>query len=305
MTVAFSELAGSPVEKITQEGFRATRQILVAWADRDAMVRELLGDSAEFAAENASQYPGRKDVRVVSIGSVPWETKVPDDGTFTDITADLNGYAGQLAHMSIEYNWVPPTVWPDPTLEEETYEANTYIVYSRKLSGEYHTQTGMWVTWEDDHTMPVPKDVSPTIRVPITEHHYTWHRVTKPPHTAIAEAVGKVNAVEWNGYKKETLLFEGATMKREFRGFQENDAVTSINPEEGFWATWEVGYVFRERSIFWPTLDGQLVAGWNHTWRQTNFGGAYDKLVNLADGEAQYRSATAAEFSALFKNEAP
>ena len=301
MTVPFSELAGSPTEKFMPEGFGATRQILVAWANRNAMVRELLGTTDEFVGDNAAQYPNRNDVRVAGITSVPWETKVPDGATFDNIKADLNGYAGQKAHLTIEYNWVPPSVWPDPTLEEDTLEANTHIVYSRKLSGEYHTQPGSWVQWQSDGQLPVPKDALPTIRVPVTEHHYTWSRVTKPPRTAIANARGKVNAEVWNGYAKETLLFEGATMKREFRGFQEND---SINPDEGFWASWEVGLVFRERNIAAPTADGQQFAGWNHTWRNGPFLGTYDKLVGPND-EFSYKTATPAEFSALFKNEAP
>lgn len=301
MSVSFSELAGSPVEKYTREGFRGTRQILVAWANRYAMVRELLGDANEFAGANTSQYPGRGDVRVASIVAIPWETKVPDDATFTDVTADLNEYTGQKAHLTIEYEWLPPVFWPDPTLEQDTFEPNTYIVYSRKVGGEYHTQPGNWVQWQSDGTLPVPKDALPTIRVPITEHHYTWHRVTAPPHTAIKAAVGKVNAEVWKGYAKETLLVEPATMKREFRGFQEND---SIEPGEGFWGTWEVGYVFRERVIKAPTADGQDFAGWNHTYRFGPFLGTYDKLVGPND-EFSYKTATTAELDALFKNEAP
>ena len=299
MTVQFQELSGSPEEKYSMTGFSATRKLLCAWSDRNALVRELLGDNEEFAGNTAATYPNRSDIRVTDINIVPWE-KVPNttyvDGVaviFTDVASELNAYSGQQAHLTISYQWMLAGSNALPNPRSIDVEPDTFLTYTRKLSGEYHTMPGRGLTWFDDADIPIPKDALRTIRVPITEHHFTWNRVTRPPETAIEAALGKVNEFSWSGFSLETLLFEGASMKREFAGFPDNDPVAG---GEGSWGTWEVNYVFRQKVI----SLGNLRFGWQHVWRVGvgEIASSYERLFPVP-----YREATAAEFDALFKNE--
>jgi hypothetical protein len=308
MAIAFRELAGSPEETYDPKGFSATRQILVAWSDRDAMVRELLGDVFIFGGKDLATYPNRSDVVVDKIKAVPWETKVPDDAVFTDVEDDLNEYTGQLAHMTISYVWMPPLNLPDPQEWDTPIEKGTLVTYSRKIAGEYRALPGVSIRWARGDSVPVPKDSSQTIRVPITEHHLTWSRVTKPPIAAMQARIGKVNDAKWNGYHKETLLYEGSTLAREFVGFPSTDPLADL---KGDWGPWKVGHVFRELVIATDILAGETptaaphagFAGWNHTWSNADIGisPVWDRLVPIKDpaSPGQYELTN---FDALFQN---
>lgn len=301
MAVPFTELAGSPSESFSPQGFTATRQILVAWANRDAMVRELLGDNENFGGLGWAQYPGRSDVKVSGIQSIPWETQVPDAAVFTQIDEDLNGYTGQLAHMTIQYTWLPGGIWPFPAGTIDLgVEAGTHLTYTRRLGGEYRTLPGLHLAWQRSADLPVPKDALQTIRVPTTEHHFTWERVTQPPTTAMSALVGKINDALWQGFKTETLLYEGSTLDRQFIGFPPVDPLADL---EGEWSPWKVTHVFRQLIIENVNVQGaQNHAGWNHTWSNVDVAGQpiWDRLVSVAGGETQYQLAN---FDPLFQNE--
>ncbi len=291
MAVTFKELAGSPKETYALSGFTAQREILVAWEDRDAMVRELLGDTRSFAGTALSQYPTKRDVVVSNINVEPWTTKVPDDAAFTDIASELNAYSGQLAKFDISYAWLPPASLPGGGTIDGI-EPETFITYSRTIGGEYAKQGGHALVWKSDPQGAPPNvDAVPTVRIPITEHHITWHRVNNPPQTRITDLIGRVNDVEFFGYAAETLLFEGASMEREFQGFPENDPVAG---GEGSWTTWKVDYTFREKKITGQAVVDDAVevrrgdfAGWNHTWRSTRDPqpAGYDRLVPYFDND--------------------
>lgn len=304
--IAFRELAGSPEETYTSDGFNGTRQILVAWENRDAMVRELLGDRFIFGGRDLATYPDRSDVVVDTIKVVPWTTKVPDDAVFTEIEDELNDYTGQFAHMTVAYTWLPPRNFPEDF--DTPIEKGTLVSYSRKLAGEYRALPGVHIRWARSATLPVPKDASQTIRVPIMEHHYKWSRVTRPPMAAMRAKVGKINDADWNGFHKETLLYEGATLSKEFVGFAPTDPLGDL---QGSWGPWKVGHVFRELAIATDALAGATAtaqpltgfAGWNHTWSnpESDRTARWDRLVPVADpaSPGQYE---VTNFDALFQN---
>ena len=294
MTVQFQELSGSPEEKYSMTGFSATRKLLCAWSDRNALVRELLGDNEEFAGNTAATYPNRSDIRVTDIDIVPFE-KNPNEGVFTDVATELNAYSGQQAQLTVSYQWMLAGSNALPNPRSIDVEPDTFLTYTRKLGGEYITLPGLKVKWLNHPDSPIPKDALPDIRIPIIEHNFTWSRVNKPPETAMAAALGKINAVEWNGYAEHTLLFEGGSMKRELVGFPDNDPVAG---GQGSLTTWEVGYVFRERIIKF----GGNTFGWQATWLADDDISGYDFLVT-PDGKGMYREASTEEFDALFKDE--
>jgi hypothetical protein len=306
MATAFAELAGSPEELYDPNGFTATRQILVAWEDRDAMVRALLGDALIFGGSDLATYPNRSDVVVKNIRSVPWKTKIPDDAVFTDIEDDLNDYTGQFAHMTIAYEWLPP--FNAPFEFDTSIEKGTLVAYSSKLAGEYRSLPGINIVWAANDELPVPKDAAQTIRVPIIEHHFKWSRVTRPPEAAMRAKIGKVNDALWNGFKKETLLYEGAAKSQEFVGFAPTDPLADL---QGSWGPWKVSHVFRELvidnvSVDDGTADPGEHAGWNHTWRTVpaDEDPKFDRLIAAFDADkpnptGQYE---VTNFDALFQN---
>jgi hypothetical protein len=282
MSVPFKELAGSPVELFGPEGMKVQRRLVVAWEDRHRLVAELLGDGYQFGGSPPAGYPGHSGVVAVAVRLEPW-SDVPDaQQPFRDVATRLNSYTGRYAQLVVEYELLDTTAGradlPEPPV-------NTFLTYRMDFGGEYLALGGQSLRWQSDANLPVPPDALPTIRLPITEHHVTWHRVLRPPWGAIRACTGTVNASTFLGAPAETLLFDGAVARKKFLGL-----AVLRRPE----FCWQVQYVFRERAI----KSGGVVHGWNHRYRglPANAPG-WDRLVD-ANGEALYRQS---DFAALFQ----
>jgi len=256
MTVVFKELASSPKETFSKDGMKATREFLVDWADRYALLKELRGTGEEFGAQDAAEYPGHANVYAKQVNVEPFKSATPDDvAEFSDVEADINEYTGKLAHVVVHYETLLTSL-PDNAPETEP---GTFLTYSLDFSGEYMTVPLAGVRWESSADLPVEEDVFPNIRIPIVEHHLTWHRVINPPWSAIREMVGCVNTGAFMGAGAQTVLFDGVRGQKEFIYFDDFD-----NPLFG----WEIEYVFREKSVKYLDYGGnEQTAGWCHNFR--------------------------------------
>jgi hypothetical protein len=128
--------------------------------------------------------------------------------------------------------------------------------------------------------MPLAADAHLLKRIPVTEHHVTWHQVASPPWDAIRQLQGKVNSQAFLGCAAETLLFEGAEAQKVFRAGAEGPSFA-----------WQVRYVFRERSVKYASE----VYGWNHAYRTEPAGFARATsgsacLYDLGDFTALFQS---------------
>jgi hypothetical protein len=286
MAVVFKELAGSPVETYEPEGLKAERRLLCAYEDRHAVVAALLG-SDQLGGPSRAFYPGYPGVVAVRVRVEPFERKPDQRGQFDDLTADLNSYSGQFVEVRIQYELfgidgghsrLPKT------------RQGTFLTYRMDFGGEYLVQPEHTLHWQSDATIPVSPGAAPTLRIPITEHHVTWHRVANPPWDAMRECIGAVNAGPFLGAAAETVLFDGAKADRQFTGLDD-----LLQPQFG----WRITYVFREKTI--KTLDGDAcptLYGWNHSYRSQPAGGSHwDKLLD-DDGNTLYRPM---DFASLFE----
>jgi hypothetical protein len=282
MTIAFKELAGSPTETFAPEGMKAQRRILVAWKDRHAMVGELLGNGFEFGTRGPAQYPNRNAVVAMRVKLEPWPQCPEDQGAFADIALDVNSYSGKFATIVIDYELLDTSGGrPDaPNIENETF-----LTYRMDFGGECIEIPSQSMQWYGASGVPVPPEAVPTVRVPVVEHHITWHRVINPPWTTIHNSVGTVNSAAFMGSPAETVLLDGVTADKEFVN------IDSLNaPQFG----WRIRYVFREKAI----KSGGNVYGWNHAYRSLPADDpGWSKLVDQAS-EGLYRTS---EFTPLFQ----
>ncbi len=282
MTTAFKELAGSPWESYGPEGMKAQRRLLVAWESRHALVAELLGTGYEFGGALPVQYPDRPYVVAVRVKLQPWP-KCPDEqGAFTDVQSELNSYSGKYAELTADYELIDArNSRPDlPTIEDETF-----LTYRMDFGGEYVELPVHSMAWDSDATIPVPPEAVATVRVPIVEHHVTWHHVVNPPWGAIRQSVGTVNEGQFLGAAAETVLFDGARADKQFIRVDELQ-----QPEFG----WQIAYVFREKAI---KHNGQTY-GWNHAYRSLPADDpGWDKLADAA-GQTPYQTS---DLSTLFQ----
>lgn len=278
MSVAFQELGGSPVEDYSLDGFTARRQFLLAWEDRDAFATEVLGLAAEHGATSWSGYPGKQAVFAVRVRFEPFDPGGPDFQSIATLAEGLNSYGGSFAKAVVDYKTVTSQDRPDGP----GGEPGTQLTYRMLFAGDEQPIAPAGWHWLDDSQSVLPDDFALAKRIPVTEHHLTWHQVVNPPWETIRSLQGKVNQDEFLGCPAATLLFEGAEANKLFRaGFEEGASAFC----------WQIRYVFRERAV----KHGGNVYGWNHFYRDDPPGWAEltngtDRLYDLADFAPLFQS---------------
>lgn len=278
MSVAFQELGGSPSEQYSLDGFTARRQFLIAWEDRDAFATEALGLTAEHGSTTWANYPGKPSVFAVHVRYEPLDRDSLEFQSIAGLTDGFNSYSGSFAKAVVDYK----TVTSQDRTDGPDNEAGTQLTYRMLFAAdEQEIPPGGW-HWIDDPTGTLPADFSLIKRIPVTEHHLTWHQVVNPPWDVINHVQGKVNQSEFLGCEPATLLFEGAEANKLFRGGFEEGASEFC---------WQIRYVFRQRAI----KHGGQIYGWNHFFRDDPVG-----WVELSDGIA--RLYDLADFAPLFQS---
>jgi len=280
MSVPFQEIGGSPVEQYGLEGFTARRQFLLAWEDRDAFAAEVLGRAVAHGSSTWAHYPGKASVFAVRVRYEPFDPNGPDAKPIAGLTEGLNSYNGSFAKAIVDYRTVNAQDRPDGP----SNEIGTHLTYRMLFAAEDQPILPTGWRWIDDPAGSLPADLVLNKRIPVTEHHLTWHQVIQPPWDVIQALQGKVNEAEFLGAAAGTLLFEGAEANKLFRaGFESG-------PSE---FCWQIRYVFLERAI----KHGGAVYGWNHVYRGSPPGwvevtNGSDRLYDAADFSPLFRSAS-------------
>jgi hypothetical protein len=273
MTATWYELSDSPREDYSRGGFRATRKILTAWADRTSVAKELMGvDVLGVGNVNSLQYPDNTSVRCVRVMVAPLTDDVTEQA-LSSLDTDLNTYES-YAVLTANYETIEPI---DPDLPEA--EEGTYMSYRLSISSEALIIPGVGLKWASDAEGKAPQeaDLTFTFSIPIQEHHLTWHRVLNPPKTTFRDLIGHVNDAVYLGAATGTLLFTGATLDREWAFEGEFDDVRPA---------YRVNLTFKERRI----KDGAAVVGWNYAWRSLPEGSRGWQEMENGNGEPIYAS---------------
>jgi len=223
VNVQFQELAGSPSEQHSAEGFRAVRRFLIAWEDREAFAAEVLGQGVEHGLRPGSRYPGKGDVYAVKVRFSPAD---PESlrrllaGEDADPSALLADYSGSPALATVEYRSLPPRDRQDgpPT------PRGTHLSYRMEPVWETLSLAASGWHWSDLPQQNLPVDAVLDLLVPQTDHVLTWRRVVRPPWQSIRELQGTVNVDPFLGCPTGTMLFLGAAASKLFRGADGDEA---------------------------------------------------------------------------------
>ena len=283
MTIAFKELAGSPVETFGPEGMAAQRSLLCAWDDRQQVVELLLGDGYQYGGQSRAQYPGKPGVVAMRARCEPLIDDVAPQ-VLNQLTEGLNRYNG-FAKVTVDYQLLVPSERDD--LPDA--ETGTFLTYRQDFSSERVRLPAQSLVWQDEPDVPVASEAAPSVRIPVIEHHVTWHRVVSPPWEAIRARQGTLNNGAFLGAPAGTVLLDGVTAAREFLRFDGLDKA-----ELG----WQIGYVFREKAVKTPDSTSP---GWNHAYRSLPADDpGWDQPAD-ANGNRPY---LLSDFSGLFRFEA-
>ena len=279
MSLAFKELAGSPIEEYGPDGLTATRHLLCAWDERHQVVEQLLGDGYLFGGSCGASYPGHACAVAMRVRCEPFTDDLVAQ-TLDSLTEGLNRYEG-FAKLTVRYELLSPLDLADAPATEP----GTVLTYRQEVGSEYVTPAAGGLSWSEAASTAVAADDVPVVRVPIVKHRLTWHRAAAPPWTAIRQCVGTVNASTFLGATTTTMLFDGATAEQEFFRIDELEQT-----QQG----WRIDYVFREKAV--KTGSGNIV-GFNHAFRsQPAETAGWDELVDTA-GQRLYRQS---DFAQLF-----
>jgi hypothetical protein len=277
VTVPFKELAGSPIENYGANGINAQRKVVCSWADRYDLRDELLGDGYSFNTTPAAVYPNNEELIAMTVRIEPFNDAPPgwqgqlSTTQFDEIGRHIADYdVGDAeskttrAMISISYELIPLTTLTWPTGEAPgDPEPQTFLTYRRSSSTEYMLlKGGAGFRWEDDLDLEPPKESFPTLRIPVTDHILTWHRVLDPPWEAINLVKGTVNRDAFFGFPEQTILFDKEESERQFYMFGSGGG-------DPLQAAWRITYTFRERQIKFRDQNGDAqIGGWCHTWRE-------------------------------------
>jgi hypothetical protein len=206
MTVPFQELGGSPVEQYGLDGFRATRRFLIAWEDRDAFAVEVLGAAAPHGGSSWVPYPGKDSVFAVKLRYEPLDPQSPDVQAIAGLTEGLNSYSGSFAKATVDYR----TFTGQDRDDGPTGELGTHLTYRMTYAAEEVKLLPQGWQWEDQPSTPVSADLEVIQRVPVTEHHLTWHRLYAlspySNHTLTLENSGLAKRLACGEFRRPTPL---------------------------------------------------------------------------------------------------
>jgi len=280
MATPFKELAGSPTETYGPDVIRAQRRLLCAWGDRQALVRELLGEGYLPGSAGAAAYPALRDVVARRVRVQPYEGRPDQQGEFTGVASHLNRYSGQYAEVIVDYELATTSAAaPGVSVPD-----GTYLAYSVQPSTELLAVPTVGMQWDQEGQPLQVDETLPPVRAPVLEHRLDWRRVSDPPWETVRASLGQVNAAPFLGAAAEALLFDGFTADRELSGLDAQGTPRF---------TWRLTYVFRERAARWATAG----YGWNHVLRPNASGGdAWDRPTN-DQGQPLYPATT---FAGLF-----
>ncbi|MDO4574054.1 MAG: hypothetical protein Q4D98_02445 [Planctomycetia bacterium] len=277
-TVPFYELAGSPTEKYTTEGFRATRTFLVAWENREEFAKNIMGNASRFDYKIAAYYPNRTSVFPIRITLTPAENEAVVRQTLSQLHTDLAAYDGSWAKAVVDYE----------TMEDEDLESGPNVETGTKLTYRLNYEAVDEIlsaegwTWADTG-VSLPSDTLVTQRIPQTIHQLVWSQVVSPPWSAILAAQGKLNQDTFLDCPAGTLLLEGIAANKLYRStFEEG--------ESNF--CWAITFTFRQRAVH----HNGGTYGWNYLFRSTT--GSWVMARN--NGNPLYETT---DFNALFQTE--
>lgn len=227
----------------TKERATAVREMLIPWADIETYITEhfttvfIPGQGFTYAA--VARHPIWTWCKVEGIEFDPFFDNPPADAGVYDYPDGAKAtvtYVGEALNADDGGGEEKPDV-----------PSGTYLSISAEYGVDMMTLPGHALEWEDGTDID---EVDAGKLIHTTVYRMAWSNVTHPPWDDIDECQGKVNAAGWVGKPKETMLFAGAGVSRDF-------------DYEGS-EVYKLDYIFTKKHI----REGGVDYGWNHFYRQ-------------------------------------
>lgn len=212
---AYEENQGSPREQLTDDGFKATRELICDWDDRLALMVALKGRSHTAGGRTVltapQSYPGFAKALVRDVACDPFSpAPLPNNGNPKDA-------AYTKALLTVQYE--------TPKYESQggggEDEGQAFVSESLEPAAEFITLSHEKLWWDAAKTTALAETEAPTKLIRMLDWVYTIHRIDAVP-AATFSLVGKVNdaAVFSRSlqvtFAEETLLYNPPRLSREW-----------------------------------------------------------------------------------------
>ena len=260
-----------PRGSIKNGKWTTTRSIWLKIAtELDAFVADLLGVSFSAgpgAATGVSQtYPGKPWLVLVDASYEPMGDEKISGTNFAGtvippkdsdgVAQPPNGYKFTLSYETLTFD---QGSLPDPgNTDLPPLPTNTFLTVKIDLGMTIlatDKSAYEWVLANDDGSFALGVKTEIAAFRPTETLTLTWHRITRPPWTAIKTLRGKLNKEVFLGHPASTVMFIGLTGSREFQVSGQRQ--------------WQLDYKFSIKEVpFVHPVDGDKIAGWNDFLRK-------------------------------------
>lgn len=282
MSVAFEELAESPVVRFDDGRFEGLRRFKVDWLDRFAFLIELYGGyrivGGAFTFTPPAAFPGVPAAIVTNIEIEPFPGNRPDGASVGELSGGSNSYPAALVTATYRFRFLDGQDGRDDLPDVPD---GTYLSYRADLSSEYESAPGRTWRWAVDSSA-LPDDVDPRILVPAETFTLTWHRVPRPPWNTMRDLRGRLNESTFLNYAAGSILFLGARTEHDFQ-------IT----ETGLW---RLHYHFKVKVVS-STASAGVLDGWNRRYREQADTDEHWLSIEDEDGNQPY---VTGDFADLF-----
>lgn len=241
-------------------GVTGRREFMLAWNDVADFFGELYGvytdSSGGVVVQQPQSWPGVPALVVRGLEAVPFLPDSPkgnqnaSDRTIAvaDFSAsNLNTTYG--AKVTVTYRCLPPNGTRDG---KPDVPAGTFLEFESESSETALTVPGRFLKWFASG-QKVPHDMTAPVPIYNEDIRLIWHRVTRPPFTAMRKLKGTVNSDYFCRHNPGTVIYVGSSVRYEF--------------QLGNTILYTVGHHFRVKEAPGTKGDGNLY-GWNYMYRK-------------------------------------
>lgn len=288
MAVAFDELAGSPFGGYQDGRTTINRRVVVAWADIDTYIAELVPPSIAAGGTNVTNegaaYPENPLYRVSSYN---WSPFNGESAAITGATVNgVNTYSQALFEIVYTVPQYASGGSESPEAHELEFDPVPLLAHSFESGGQFLQTPKTNLVWNDG-TTPVNEDVPVGQFVPTTQHVIDYPHVVNPNWESLEKQKGTVNNATFSlrgyAYPEGTLLYLG------YSGVQE---VMSDGAK-----AWKLQLKFeaKDMSFYSEFFKGVIAVGHNHFYDPDT---KYFRLIYKKDTDENLYAKT--DFTQLF-----
>lgn len=212
-------------------GLIGQRDFIMAWTDVGDFMAQMYGayqqSNGQVIVSTPATWPGIPYLGVRGLHAEPQDPESPygnqsqtgvNDNAVADFTLPTwQGQPGSKncgARVSAIYRAIPPNGTPDG---KPDVPSGTFLEFESDSSETAISIPGRNMYYGNGFTTPIPQDITVPLPINTEDLRLVWHRVTKPPFTAMRKLKGTVNENLFCNHSQGYVRYVGSQVRYEFQ----------------------------------------------------------------------------------------